>query len=79
MKNWKERILGIFAAIGVMSILMGSYSQQSESGKWMIAVGNTQNNELILKMDTKTGEVYRWDKKALKRFDGKWVKLIEHK
>ena len=79
MKNWKDKILGIFAAIGVMSILMGSYSQQSESGKLMIAVGNTQNNELILKMDTKTGEVYRWDKKALKRFDGKWVKLIEHK
>ena len=79
MKNWKDKILGIFAAIGVMSILMGSYSQQSESGKWMIAVVNTQNNELILKMDTKTGEVYRWDKKALKRFDGKWVKLIEHK
>ena len=79
MKNWKDKILGIFAAIGVMSILMGSYSQQSETEKWMIAVGTAENNELILKMNTRTGEVYRWDKKALKRFDGKWVKLIEHK
>ena len=49
MKNWKDKILGIFAAIGVMSILMGSYSQQSETEKWMIAVGTAENNELILK------------------------------
>ena len=44
----------------------------------MIAVGAAENNqELILKMNTENGDVYRWDKKGLRRFEGKWVKLIE--
>jgi hypothetical protein len=28
-------------------------------------------------MNTENGDVYRWDKKALKRFEGRWVKLVE--
>jgi hypothetical protein len=80
MKNWKNKVLGMFAVIGLMSLLIGSTSSQSQNGKWMIAVaaggGAAQNNELILKMDTQTGEVYRWDKKGLKRFEGTWVKFI---
>lgn len=76
MKNWKNKVLGIFAIIGLMSLLISSTSSQSKNGKWMIAVGAAQNNELILKMDTQTGQVYRWDKKGLKRFEGTWVKFI---
>ena len=26
MKNWKDKVLGIFAGIGLMSLLMGNYS-----------------------------------------------------
>ena len=76
MKNWKNKVLGIFAIIGLMSLLISSTSSQSKNGKWMIAVGAAQNNELILKMDTQTGQVYRWDKKGLKRFEGTWVNFI---
>tara|TARA_B110000263_G_scaffold194272_1_gene172511 strand:+ start:337 stop:576 length:240 start_codon:yes stop_codon:yes gene_type:complete len=79
MKNWKDKILGIFAVICVLSLLIGSTSSQSQNGKWMIAVGTSQNNEIILKMDTQTGQVYRWDKKGLKRFEGTWVNFIEIK
>ena len=28
MKNWKDKVLGIFAGIGVMSLLMATNSQQ---------------------------------------------------
>jgi hypothetical protein len=79
MKSWKDKILGIFAVIGMLSLLIGSTSSQSQNGKWMIAVGTSQNNEIILKMDTQTGQVYRWDKKGLKRFEGTWVNFIEIK
>ena len=29
MKNWKDKVLGIFAGIGIMSLLMASNSQQA--------------------------------------------------
>ena len=28
MKNWKDKVLGIFAGIGIMSLLMASNLQQ---------------------------------------------------
>jgi|TARA_B110000263_G_scaffold178589_1_gene156256 hypothetical protein len=79
MKNWKDKVLGILAGIGLMTLLIGSTSSQSQNGKWMITLGVSQNNEIILKMDTQTGQVYRWDKKGLKRFEGTWVNFIEIK
>jgi len=79
MKNWKDKVLGILAGIGLMTLLIGSTSSQSQNGKWMITLGASQNNEIILKMDTQTGQVYRWDKKGLKRFEGTWVNFIEIK
>jgi len=30
-------------------------------------------------MDTQSGETYRWDKKGLRRFEGRWVKFIENR
>ena len=30
MKNWKDKIIGILSAIGIMAILMSSYSQQNQ-------------------------------------------------
>ena len=80
MKNWKDKIIGILSAIGVMAILMLSYSQQNQNGKYMIAVGvDDDKGSIILKMDTQTGETYRWDKKGLRRFEGRWVKFIENR
>ena len=80
MKNWKDKIIGILSAIGVMAILMSSYSQQNQNGKYMIAVGvDDDKGSIILKMDTQTGETYRWDKKGLRRFEGRWVKFVENR
>ena len=30
MKNWKDKVLGVFAGIGIMSLLMSSYSNQPQ-------------------------------------------------
>ena len=79
MKNWNDKIIGIFAGIGIMAILMSSYSQQSQNGKYMVAIGvDDDKGSIILKMDTQTGETYRCDKKGLRRYEGRWVKLIEN-
>ena len=32
MKNWKDKVLGIFAGIGIMSLLMASNNQSSQNG-----------------------------------------------
>ena len=78
MKKWINKITGSLALIGVIIVLMGTQNKQSPNENWMIAVGAAENNqELILKMNTENGDVYRWDKKGLRRFEGKWVKLIE--
>ena len=34
MKNWKDKILGIFAGIGLMSLLMGNYSNPPASANY---------------------------------------------
>ncbi|MDG2341771.1 MAG: hypothetical protein P8L24_01720 [Cytophagales bacterium] len=78
MKRWINKITGSLALIGVIIVLMGTQNKQSSNENWMIVVGAAENNqELILKMNTENGDVYRWDKKGLRRFEGKWVKLIE--
>ena len=78
MKKWINKISGSLALIVVIIVLMGTQNKQSSNENWMIAVGAAENNqELILKMNTENGDVYRWDKKGLRRFEGKWVKLIE--
>ena len=68
MKNWKNKVLELFAVIGLMSLLISSTSSQSKNGKQMIVVGAgggaNQNNEVILKMDAQTGQVYKWEKKV---------------
>ena len=42
-------------------------------------LGRKDKGSIILKMDTQTGETYRWDKKGLRRFEGRWVKFIENR
>ena len=77
MKNWKDKVLGILSAIGIMALLMSSYSQQNQNGKYTVAVGADGDNTIIIKMNTQTGETYRWDKRGLRRFEGRWIKLLE--
>ena len=75
MKNWKDKVLGIFAGIGIMSLLMGSYSSQSqtsfgtpESHVWEI-YGNNEGNRHIL-LNKKTGETWGIRKQSA---GDKWV------
>ncbi len=78
MKKWINNITGSLTLIGIIIVLMGTQNKQSSNENWMIAVGAAEGNqELILKMNTENGDVYRWDKKGLRRFEGRWVKLIE--
>jgi len=78
MKKFINKISGFLTLALIIVLLMGTQNKQSSNENWMIGVGSAENNpELILKMNTETGEVYRWDKKGLRRFEGKWVKLTE--
>ena len=43
MKNWKDKVLGMFAIIGVMALLMGNYLQKPK-----ISVGITQNKKVAV-------------------------------
>jgi len=69
MKNLKDIIIGIFAGIGMMSLLMGSYSPQSQtsfstpqSHVWKVD-GSTTESFLYNKV---SGEIYFLEeKKAL--------------
>ena len=60
MKNWKDKVLGIFAGIGVMTLLMGNYSFQPqqydtpESHVWELNDGPAQGAFLYNKV---TGEI----------------------
>ena len=60
MKNWKDKVLGIFAGIGVMSLLMASNSQQPnvnygtpESHVWDLIV----DGSAVWSINKVTGEV----------------------
>ena len=58
MKNWKDKILGIFAGIGIMSLLMASNSQTTtpDSHVWMAS--ETTPKGAVYMYNTVTGEVY---------------------
>ena len=78
MKKFIGQISASLTLITFIFILMGTQNKELSNEKWMISSSSGENGqELILKMNTKNGDVYRWDKKALKRFEGRWVKLNE--
>tara|TARA_X000000368_G_scaffold178731_1_gene141049 strand:- start:874 stop:1116 length:243 start_codon:yes stop_codon:yes gene_type:complete len=78
MKKFIGKISASLTFIAFIFILMGTQNIDLSNEKWMISTSSGENGqELILKMNTENGDVYRWDKKALKRFEGRWVKLIE--
>ena len=56
MKNWKDKVLGIFAGIGIMSLLMASNNQSSQNGRYIISISESGNIGIIMtKMDTQNG------------------------
>jgi len=65
MKNWKDKVLGIFAGIGVMALLMGNYVQQPK-GIWEMHITNhTSDDGVAYSINTETGEVRKYNKEAL--------------
>ena len=62
MKNWKDKVLGMFAIIGVMVLLMGNNNVQKENGRYQISVTDDGVIQYIYLLDTRTGEV--WSKKS---------------
>ena len=74
MKNWKDKVLGIFAGIGLMSLLMGFDQWEIDSGvresngggsggvyQFQSFYDSKRDAYIYLSMDSRTGVVYRWD------------------
>ena len=61
MKNWKDKVLGIFAGIGIMSLLMASNSQtttpSSHVWEFYIASGTDNSYTRAFSLNKVTGEV----------------------
>lgn len=71
MKNLKDKIIGLFAIIGVMVLLMGNNNLQNNNEKYKISpipLNNGSTNVYLL--DTRTGKVW-------KEYRGKWEEQIE--
>tara|TARA_B100002052_G_scaffold260189_1_gene253219 strand:+ start:372 stop:599 length:228 start_codon:yes stop_codon:yes gene_type:complete len=60
MKNLKDIIIGIFAGIGVMTLLMGNNPQSEQNGKYMFDVEYIDVIKNIHRIDTKTGVLEKW-------------------
>jgi len=67
MKNLKDKIVGIFAGIGIMSLLMGTYSGPTqqvnygapESHEWEMTI--REDASVAYLINKKTGEVRKYD------------------
>ena len=70
MKNWKDKVLGIFAGIGVMALLMGNYAQQPK-GVWEMHMHPVL--KAYTSINTETGEVRFYD---LKGYDTKNLRVF---
>jgi len=57
MKNWKDKVLGIFAGIGLMSFLMGNYVQQPKGFWSMHQVNESSGTTRAYTINSETGEV----------------------
>ena len=71
MKNLKDKIIGPFAIIGVMVLLMGNNNLQNNNENYKISpipLNNGSTNVYLL--DTKTGKVWV-------EYRGKWEEQIE--
>jgi len=79
MKNWKDKVLGIFAGIGLMSLLMGNYSSQPqqyatpESHVWELNDGPAQGAFLYNKV---TGEIKQLSSNSIDK-EGMYITMIE--
>ena len=73
MKNWKDKVLGILAGIGVMVLLMGNYAQQPK-GIWEMYITNhTTDDGVVYSINTETGEVRKYNKEAFVLKSGRLV------
>ena len=59
MKNLKDKIIGLFAIIGVMVLLMGNNNFQSENERYQISTTGDGLLRYIYLLDTRTGEIWR--------------------
>lgn len=60
MKNLKDKIIGLFAIIGVMVLLMGNNNLQSENERYQISTtGDGVFRIHIYLLDTRTGKIWR--------------------
>ena len=71
MKNLKDKIIGLFAIVGVMTLLMGNNNLQINSEKYKISpIALNNGNTNVYLLDTRTEKVW-------KEYRGKWEEQIE--
>jgi len=60
MKNWKDKVLGIFTGIGIMVLLMGNKNVQNRgNGYYQMEIYVDRNgDQTIYLLDTSTGQVF---------------------
>ena len=71
MKNLKDKIIGLFAIVGIMTLLMGNNNLQINSEKYKISpIALNNGNTNVYLLDTRTEKVW-------KEYRGKWEEQIE--
>ena len=77
MKNWKDKVLGIFAGIGVMSLLMGFQSDDWRKNTTTGYVWDNKTNEWVDKSSTNSNyqknDVGRYQGTAISRGSGQSI------
>lgn len=78
MKNWKDKVLGIFAGIGLMSLLMGNYALQPK-GVWEMHFSNYASGDgRPYAINSETGEVRKYSRAGInEKGSGEFVTTYE--
>tara|TARA_B110000971_G_scaffold194229_1_gene207798 strand:- start:117 stop:350 length:234 start_codon:yes stop_codon:yes gene_type:complete len=65
--KFKETVIGIFAAIGIFTVITGFTTDEKEVGRYQIAVGVKGVKTQLYRVDTKTGIIVDINERALEK------------
>mgnify|MGYP006101849855 CR=1 FL=1 len=65
--KFKETVIGIFAAIGIFTVITGFTTDEKEVGRYQIAVGVKVVKTQLYRVDTKTGIIVDINERALEK------------
>ena len=65
--KFKETVIGIFAAIGIFTVITGFTTDEKEVGRYQIAVGVKGVKTQLYRVDTKTGIIVDINERDLEK------------